>query len=247
VAEMLFKQALEAERAPKGVRMIGARTLLGSVQLHAGKMAVASMNLERALAEYENAPQMFAAYVNSLTLCALGDVRRLEGRYDEAVANYVRARALLEPAPEMIGAGYLMVRLHTRLATTFFLLWMRRDEIRNAESALDLTRTRRTYSFNWCWLVSEGSMHYDWPVYHATRGDSRAMSAALDAALKLGWRELALIDLEPAFAPYRAGHDFRRQLQAAADRAPLPPITPDSAVLPARDGFAAPVLAPPNV
>jgi len=231
VAESVFERALDSERRPAGVRMIGARTLLGAVQLRQGKWAVAEANLERALAEYSDAPQMFAPYVNALTLCALGDARRRAGRYDDAVAFYVRARALIEPHPQLIGVGYLIVRLQTRLAAVYHHLWMRGDEMRSAQEALELTRTRRHYSFNWCWLVSEGSLHYDWAVYHATCGDRQAMVASIERALALSWRETARIDLEPAFTGYHSDEGFRRQLEAAAARTPLPPIILDAAAV----------------
>jgi tetratricopeptide (TPR) repeat protein len=182
------------------------------------------VNLERALAEYRDAPQMFAPYVNALTLCALGDVRRFAGRYDEAVECYLRARALIHPVCEMIGGGYLEVRLLTRLATAYHLLWMRRDEMECATSALGLTRNRQPGSFNWCWLTCEGALHYDWAIYHATRGDRSSVITSLAAAIGFGWRETSGIDLEPAFEALRADQQFVRQLETAAARPALPRI-----------------------
>lgn len=229
-AESFYTRALNAERSPVGVRMIGARTLLGSVQLRHGRFAIAEANLERALAEYADAPQMFASYVNALTLCALGDARRFEGRYDEAVSKYARGCALLELMPGQIGAGYLMVRLQTRLATAYDHLWMRREELHCAERALELTRTRAGYTFSWCWLTSEAELHYDWAVYHATVGKREEMLASLGNASALGWRETDWPDVEPAFGAYRTDEEFKKVLAGARSRTPLPLIVIDDTV-----------------
>jgi DNA-binding SARP family transcriptional activator/Tfp pilus assembly protein PilF len=201
IARDLLENAVEVERSPGGeMRMIAARTLLGLVESRQGQMHIARASLEQALRDYTGAPQLFAPYVNALTLCGLGDLERWVGRYDEAVAHYTRARALLEPVPALIGAGYLVVRLETRLAGAFRRLRMRREEQRYAGAARAITATREPYSFTWCWFVSEGELHYDWAVYHATCGDRNAMLDSLRTGARYGWREVPLLDLEPGFA-----------------------------------------------
>lgn len=224
LAESFFRRALDAEYRPVGVRMIGARTLLGTVQLRQRKWAAAEANLEGALAEYHDAPQMFAPYVNALTLCGLGDARRFASRCDEAVECYLRARTVMEGVTEMMGGGYLDIRLNTRLASAYHHLWMRREEMECVANALSLTRSRQPGSFNWCWLTSEGELHYDWAIYHATCGDRSAAIASLAQAIALSWRETASVEHEPAFAMLRADDEFRLQLEVAAARPPLPPI-----------------------
>jgi DNA-binding SARP family transcriptional activator len=222
VAESLLKGALETERSPASeIRPIGALPLLGRIYLHLGRRSEARKSLDRPTSEYADAPQLFAPFTNALTLCALGDLERHAGRYDEAVGQYARARELLAPRSTLMGCGYLLVRVETRLASAFRLLRMRREEARHATAANTLNGKRDQASFNWCWGVSEAEMHYDWSVYHASRADSDEMLAALERAAHFGWREVKLLDTEPAFALCRSAET--RQFAARVEAlAPLP-------------------------
>ena len=200
-ASRILTGAIESERwTANEMRGVGALTLQGIARLHAGDVAAARGHLDAAAAEYAHAPQIYAPYVNALTLCALGDIERVEGRYGDAASRYGRARDLLETVPSIIGCGQLMVRVETRLAVVFRRLRMRAEEERHAGSASRLTATRDGFSFNWCWGISEGELHYDWSVYHAECGNTDAMIASLRRAIDFGWRETGLLELEPAFA-----------------------------------------------
>ena len=206
-----LERALELETTPAGeVPMIASITLLGLVQMRRREMTAARSLLERAAATYADAPQIFAPYLNALTHCALGDIERFAGRHDEAVTRYVRARGLLDITPGLIGSGYLAVRLETRLAGAFRTLRMRPGEERHAQAAARLTSTREPYAFNWCWGVSEGEMCYDWAVYQAVRADRTALLETLRKAADFGWRETAMLAIEPAFAAFREDPELRR-------------------------------------
>jgi DNA-binding SARP family transcriptional activator len=210
-ASKILTDAIESERwAANEMRGVGALTLQGIARLHAGDVAVARSHLDAAANAYVHAPQIYAPYVNALTLCALGDIERIEGRYGDAATRYARARALLEQVAEMIGCGHLMVRVETRLAGVFRRLRMRAEEERHASSASALTASRDRFSFNWCWGVSEGELHYDWSVYHAECGNADAMVASLRRAIDFGWRETRLLEVEPAFASRRSDQRVQR-------------------------------------
>ena len=210
-AQAFVERAMELETSPAGeIPMIASLTLLGLVQMRRGLMNDSRATLDRAAATYASARQIFAPYVNALTLCALGDHERLAGQYDEAVSLYMRARALLDEMPGLIGSGYLAVRLETRLAGAFRTLRMRPGEQRHAQQATRLTATREGYAFNWCWGVTEGEMHYDWAVYHAARADLDGTLATLRQAADFGWREIAMLVLEPAFATFRGERELQR-------------------------------------
>ena len=200
-ASGILADAIESERwTANEMPRVGALTLQGIARLHAGDLANARGHLEAAAQSYAHAQQIYAPFVNALTHCGLGDIERIEGRYGDAASRYARARALLEEVPMMIGCGHLMVRAETRLAGVFRRLRMRAQEERYAESARALTATRDSFSFNWCWGISEGELHYDWSVYHAECGDHDAMISSLRRAVDFCWREMALLDIEPAFA-----------------------------------------------
>jgi DNA-binding SARP family transcriptional activator len=216
VAENLLTGAVEAERSPASdMRALGALALLGRIHLHRSQSTEARSWLARAISDYGDAPQLFSPFNNALALCARGDLDRHAGRYDEAVGEYTRARELLMPRPTLLGCGYLLMRVETRLAAAFRLLRMRPEEARHAQAANALNAKRDLASFNWCWGVSEAEMHYDWSLYHATRADSEAMLAALERAAHFGWREVTLLDTEPAFALSRRDtRQFAARVQA---------------------------------
>lgn len=219
-ASRLFTGAIESERwMANEMRHVGALTLQGIARLHAGDVAVARGHLDAAAVGYAHAPQIYAPYVNALTFCALGDIDRIDGRYGDAASRYGRARELLAEVPGMIGCGHLMVRVETRLAGVFRRLRMRAEEERHASSAGSLTATRDGFSFNWCWGISEGELHYDWSVYHAECGNGDAMIASLRRAIDFGWRETALLEVEPAFAS-RLGDQRVQRLADEARRRP---------------------------
>ena len=226
-AQLLLEHANDVERwMPSEVRMVGSLALLGQVKLHQGHLEDARDCLLRAASEYLDAPQIYSPYVNALTHCGLGDLARFEGRYGEAVSHYTRARAFLEPAPALVGAGYLMTRLHTRLAGVFRRLRMRRKEEIHIDAAREITQTREPYTFNWCWGVSESELHYDWCVYHATCADVDRTLRSLKAAVAYGWKETSLIDLEPGFAFIRGQPALNQVLEEAQARPPLPEFPP---------------------
>ncbi|HET9003195.1 MAG TPA: tetratricopeptide repeat protein, partial [Gemmatimonadaceae bacterium] len=219
-ASRLLGDAIESERwTANEMRGVGALTLQGIARLHAGGVAVARGHLDAAARDYADAPQIYAPYVKALTLCALGDIERIEGRYGDAASRYARARDLLVGVAEMIGCGHLMVRVETRLAGVFHRLRMRAEEERHASSASLLTATRNGFSFNWCWGISEGELHYDWSVYHAECGNTEAMISSLERAIDFGWRETPLLGVEPAFAA-RVTDDRLQRLVAEARRRP---------------------------
>lgn len=216
----MLTTAIESEQWPGNeMPSVGALTLQGIACLHAGNVADARSHLDAAARSYARAPQIYAPYVNALTLCALGDIERIEGRYGDAASRYARARALLEEVPTIIGCGHLMVRAETRLAGVFRRLRMRAEEERHAQSARALTETRDGFSFNWCWGISEGELHYDWSVYHAECGNHDAMIVSLRRAIDFCWRETGLLDIEPAFASRRGDQGVQR----LADEARLRP------------------------
>ena len=222
-ASRLLERAVEVERAPANdTRLIGAMTLLGHVRLRQGLQGDARAWLDRALADYGAAPQLFTPYVVALTLAALGDLERLAGSYDEALAHYVRAREGLEPTPALIGCGYLVVRLEWRLAGACHQLRMRPEEARHAAAARAMAAARTPYSFNWCWLVSEAEMHHDRAVYHATCADRHAMLQDLRRAVACGWKETALVRLEPAFELIRDDPALKPLLDEALRAVPPP-------------------------
>ena len=222
-AGRLLERAAEVERAPAvETRMIGAMTLLGLVRLRQGRRADARTWLDGALADYAAAPQLFAPYVRALTMSGLGDLERLAGRYDEAVAYYARGRDLLEAMPALIGCGYLVLRLEWRLAGACRRLRMRREEARHAAAAEALMAARAPYRFNWCWFVSEAELHYDRAVYDATSVDRDGMLGALSRAVACGWKELALVQLEPGFEFCRGDPGLERLLDEARRTPPLP-------------------------
>ena len=222
-ASRMLERAVEVERAPANdTRLIGGMTLLGHVRLRQGLKGNARAWLDRALADYGSAPQLFTRYVLALTLAGLGDLERLAGRYDEALAHYVRAREALEPMPALIGCGYLVVRLEWRLAAACHQLRMRPEEARHAAAARSIAAARTPYSFNWCWLVSEAELHYDRAVYHATCADRSAMLEDLRQAVACGWKEPALVQLEPAFELMRDDPALEPLLDEVRRAVPLP-------------------------
>jgi tetratricopeptide (TPR) repeat protein len=219
-ASRILADAIASEEwTANEMRAVGALTLQGIARLHAGDVALARGHLEAGAKRYAQAPQIYAPYVNALTLCALGDIDRIEGRYGDAASRYARARELLEPVEAMIGCGHLMVRVETRLAGVFHRLRMRAEEERHANSAGTLTATRSRFSFNWCWGISEAELHYDWSVYHAECGNTDAMISSLRRAIDFGWRETGLLNVEPAFASRLTD----QRLQRLADEARLRP------------------------
>jgi hypothetical protein len=125
-----------------------------------------------------------------------------------------------------MGCGYVVVRLETRLAGAFRLLRMRRREDLHLEAARRITTTREPYNFNWCWGVSEAELNYDWAVYHAACAEPEAMLESLRTAVAFGWREIALIDLEPAFAFTRGNPAVQHLLGQARNKPPLPECEP---------------------
>jgi tetratricopeptide (TPR) repeat protein len=200
-ASRIFTDAIEAEQwAANEMRGVGALTLHGIARLHGGDVEDARKHLNAAADAYAHAPQIYAPYVNALTLCTLGDIDRIDGRYGDAASRYAHARDLLEAVPTMIGCGHVMVRIETRLAGVYRRLRMRAEEKRHATSAAALTKTRSDFSFNWCWGISEGELHYDWSVYHAECGNADAMIASLRRAIDFCWGETDLLHIEPAFA-----------------------------------------------
>lgn len=213
---------------------IGALTLDGLAELHAGRPATARERLTAADTSYAGAPQIYAPYVEALTCCALGDLERLDGRYDEALSCYVRARAALETNPALIGSGYLAVRVETRLAGVYRRLRMRREESTHAREAAMLTSTRERYCFNWCWGASEPELHYDWAIYHALCGDVDAAIDALRQATAHGWRELSQLATEPAFAVYGDHPALVQVVEEHSGRPPLPPPPSTEPTLPDR-------------
>jgi DNA-binding SARP family transcriptional activator len=222
-AQRALDRLVDMELAPVGdIRMIGGFTMRGLLRIRRGEWDQARDDLQHAIADYSNAPQIFTPYVLALTQCAMGDLERRVGRYDEAVACYVRALAQLDRMPELIGAGYLAVRLETRLAVSFRRLFMLPETERHARNATRLTATRSTYCFNFCWGVSEPEMHYDWAVYHAACGDRAAMLNELRAATDHGWREFTLLDHEPAFASYHGDPEVAALRERASNRPSLP-------------------------
>lgn len=222
-AQRALDRAVDMEMAPADdIRMIAGLTLRGLLGIRRGAWEQARDDLQHAIADYSNAPQIFAPYVLALTQGGMGDLERRVGRYDEAVACYVRALAQLDRMPELIGAGYLAVKLETRLAIAFRRLYMWPETERHARNASRLTATRSTYCFNWCWGVSEAEMHYDWAVYHAACGDRGAMLDELRAATDHGWREFMLLDREPAFASCHGDPEVAALRERASRRRPLP-------------------------
>jgi hypothetical protein len=159
-----------------------------------------------------------------LTLCGLGDLERLAGRYDEAIAHYLRGRVLLDRMPGLVGSGYLVARLETRLASAYGRIHLRSEEARHAEAAREVTLSRRHYSFAWCWFVSEAELHYDWALYHATCAEKGKMLDDLRQAVSQGWAEVSLLDLDPAFAFYRSDREVRAVLEQARRLEPLPDL-----------------------
>jgi hypothetical protein len=100
---------------------------------------------------------------------------------------------------------------------------MRLEQDRHAQQARSLTSTRAHYSFNWCWGVSEAELHYDWAIYHAECADCEPMLASLGSAIRFGWRETSLLDVDPAFAFCREMPEIRAIVEQV--RA-LPPLSP---------------------
>jgi DNA-binding SARP family transcriptional activator/Tfp pilus assembly protein PilF len=222
-AEKLLDQAVDLELAPAGeIRMIAALTLRGLLHLHRGEKQKAREDLVRASREYASAAQIFAPYVLAMTHCGLGDLERFVASYDEAVAHYARGRALLDRLPALIGAGYLAVRLETRLAGAFRRLYMRPEEERHVQNATRLTANRDGFCFNWCWGVSEAELHYDWAVYHANSANLHATLASLRKAFDYGWRDISRIDVEPAFAFCRRDASMAALAEEVRRAPPLP-------------------------
>lgn len=219
VALALLDRAIETERwASVEMQTSGALTLSGLAALHAGQVELARERLTAAATVYSNAEQLYAPYVNALTMCGLGDLERMGGRYGDAASWYMRATAMLDSNPALIGSGHLAVRVHTRLAGVFRRLRMRFEEERHAGEARELTLARAHYSFNWCWGVSEAELHYDWAVYHAECTDGEATRASLNRAMDYGWREISLLDVEPAFAASRESDEMRATVDDARQR-----------------------------
>jgi DNA-binding SARP family transcriptional activator len=234
VAHVLLERTIAVERSTAAeMRTIGARSLHGIQLWRSGRAVEAREVLEGARTAYGAAPQIYAPYVNGLTLCALGDLHRMNGAYDEALQHYVTALDLVERMPHLIGCGLLVVRLELRLAVVYGLLRMRVEEVRHARRALDLTTLRAPHSFTWCWGVSDAELHYDWAILHATRGDRDAMLAALRQAIAFGWREVALLEVEPAFAFLRGDAAIATVVAEALRRPPLPEPAIPRAALPA--------------
>jgi tetratricopeptide (TPR) repeat protein len=224
-AENLFRRALDAERLQGAeMRMIGSLSFLGHTQMRQQKLDEARKTLEYAANEYADAPQIFAPYINALTLCGLGDLERLAGRYDEAIAHYLRGRVLLDRMPGLVGSGYLVARLETRLASAYGRIHLRSEEARHAEAAREVTLSRRHYSFAWCWFVSEAELHYDWALYHATCAAKGKMLDDLRQAVSQGWAEVSLLDLDPAFAFYRSDPEVKAVFEQARRLQPLPEL-----------------------
>ena len=223
VASGLLERAVGVEHTPAGeTHMIGAMTLLGLVRLRQGRDADARTWLDRAAAAYASAPQLFAPYVQALTLGGLGDLERMAGRYDEALAYLVRAREALDPMPSLCGSGYLVVRFELRLAGVCRRLRMRPEETRHAAAAQAVLDARGPNRFNWCWFVSEGELHYDRAVYYATCADRAATLDALGRARASGWQEVPLLELEPAFDFCRADPELKLLREDVRRAAPLP-------------------------
>jgi DNA-binding SARP family transcriptional activator/tetratricopeptide (TPR) repeat protein len=233
VAGPLLERTIAVESSTAAeMRTIGARALHGVQLWRSGRTADAQAALEDAMAVYGPAPQIYAPYVNGLTRSALGDLHRMRGENDEALHHYAGALALADRMPDLIGCGMLAVRLELRLAVVYRLLRMRSEEGRHARRAAELTAARAPYSFNWCWGVSDAEMHYDWAIYHATRGDRDAMLVALRHAIAFGWREVTLLETEPAFAFARGDRALESVAAEALRRPPLPEPGVATAVAP---------------
>jgi hypothetical protein len=99
---------------------------------------------------------------------------------------------------------------------------MRREELRHAEAARAIAEARSPYSFNWCWNVSEAQLRYDRAVYHAACAERGAMLDAMRQAVAYGWRELPLVQVEPAFEFCRGDAELDRLLDEARRAPPLP-------------------------
>jgi hypothetical protein len=95
---------------------------------------------------------------------------------------------------------------------------MRAEEERHARLAAALTASRNHFSFNWCWGVSEGELHYDWSTYHAECGNTEAMISSLERAIDFGWRETTLLEVEPAFAARVADERVQSVVEEARRR-----------------------------
>lgn len=200
--------------------MIGGLTFRGHLAYRELRLAEARAALDGALESYRGA-QVFAPYVRALTHCTLGDVHRAEARYDAAVSAYQRGLDEVRSIPKQIGAGYLAVRLETRLAAAYNRMRIPIEEETHRKAAESIRATWDSNSFSYSWLAGDGAMHADWAIYHAARGNADAMVASLESAVAVGWGDVAVINADPALAFFADDERVRHLVERVATREPL--------------------------
>jgi DNA-binding SARP family transcriptional activator len=225
VCRMLVERLCQVERAHGAeVSMISALTFKGHLAFRDFALKDARTVLEEARDRYQSAPHIFAPYVNALNYCCLGDIDRAEARYDAALSAYHAGLEIIRTIPRQIGAGYIAVRLETRLAAAYNRMRMPMEEEAHRRAAQSIPATWDSNAFNFGWLASDGSMHADWATYHAARGNADAMLQSLERAVALGWGDVALLKADPAMAFFADDERVHSLRAGIAARAPLTPI-----------------------
>jgi DNA-binding SARP family transcriptional activator len=210
---------IEESEATRENQFVGGLLLHGVQALRAGDPERAAERLQRAVPRYAASDHVYAAAFNALAHCALAEVALHAGAFDDALAAYDRARAVIEAHPGALAMGWVLVRAQTGRAGVLAESYQRGRAERELRAAEELLDSRALRDFGWMWECGPGPACVDVARALVRLRAPEQAASWLARAEAAGWADLTVFTVEPWFAQYAEHPALVEVRRAVAARA----------------------------
>jgi TolB-like protein/tRNA A-37 threonylcarbamoyl transferase component Bud32/Tfp pilus assembly protein PilF len=206
-AAEFFSQANVIEEMPhvEGIRFVGAKTLLGNLDLRQGKLDSALKHYENALKSLRESDHMYRDVNMVLTYCGIGTILFSKEKYSEAAAQYLKGCELISHNPKALAAGYFLLRSKLGLA-------MARKDAFLFDEACSLFEQKDGYDFNWATEATDAQIHYEIAAYYALTGQKDSALTSLAKAVESGWGDPLFMNVDSRLDLIKSEKDFQEIL-----------------------------------
>lgn len=201
--------------AASGMQFVGAKLVLGSVELRTGNHGRARETLQEFLRDMEASDHMYGEIMFAAGACLLGDTEIRDGRSEEALAAYRRAWQHVQAHPRMMSHQRVSARVQAGMAAGYATTG-------NAERAGDLF-SKALELLPGCELPSCASAGAALPELYwsvacaaARLGRNQTALEMLRKAVEAGSVDVAWLHADPELAPVRDSHEFAEILDLVA-------------------------------
>jgi len=202
---------LEIGASARGFPFIGAEIVLGTVKLRQGDPIAARRILHTFLERTAGSDHMYRDAMTAAAACALGDVELRHGEPAAAQAAFRRGWHTLQEHPRISAYQRIAARAQAGLAAAYAA----GGDPARALGLLERASTIASESESLEHAAAAASMpEVYWTIAAAwTRlGEREQALAALQSAVRTGWRDTAWIERDPEFALLRSSQAFQSLL-----------------------------------